>query len=830
MDDVLFRGSRKGAILLLGAVVLVSLLSVPGLSASSPFGPNVRVDDDPGHGVQEFVAAVADPSGNVYAVWQDPRNGDRDIYFSVSTDGGRTFGSSKRLGGNLAVGTSQEKPAIALGCRGELVVVWQDDRLTYMDYDIFGTVSYDRGVTFGPVVRIDDGEKGTIQRTPSVAVDCTGAVYVAWQDSRDGNKYIRVARGSVNPFSFGPSVRVDDDLAGSAEQAMPNVVVGPLGTVYVAYHDNRTGDANVYLVKSEDGGKSFGPSVRIDDTGASTSIQGLVSLAVDSLETLYAVWQDSRGGDYDIYFAKSTDGGRTFSPNVRVDDGPRGTAQLSPRIAVGSAGTLYVVWHDERNLDTDIYFTYSADGGKTFPPSVRIDDATDSSSDPNPQYYPWVVESNTGLVTALWQDGRADNGDIYAATAYFPLGSALKVEVSLRPSWVAPGERTNVTVRVTSNGTGIDGALISLSANLSGSFGAVSALGSGYYGTTFTPNFSMSPSGGAVRVAIRASASKPGFLSGAGLAALTVSPRILVTIQAPWDTLAVGQSMDVVASATALGVPVSNASVAATSSVAGGLTAMWGLTDSSGRWKTTFKAPTAAGGTTVTVTIDVQKDGFIPGSAVLGIVVLAEPRPLEMQLASDRWEMMSYETATVSVRLTSGGVGVTRALVTALARTGNLTPVQELGNGTYRFTYDAPKVTGPTWVLLYAYAKAGGYTDARGSLSFLVDPNKTNPSSPTQLYLYAYAESKSVSSGSNLLVTVVVFTMEGYAVPGATLSVAVSRGLGSVGGVTDRLNGYYTFLYTAGSVQTETYVTLKIAASKYGYASGSVRLTLLILP
>jgi len=830
VDDVPFGGGRKGSLVLVGIVLLVNLLSTPALSAANPFGPNHRVNDDLGLTVQKRVAAVADPSGNVYAAWQDARNGDPDIYFAISTDGGRTFGPSKRLGGERAVGTSQEKPAIALGSRGEIVVVWQDDRLTYMDYDIFGVVSYDRGTTFSPSVRIDDGEQGTLQLVPSVAVDSTGTVYVVWQDFRNGGGDLRLARGSVNPFSFGPSVRVDDDLAGAGTQASPTVVVSSLGTVYVAYHDNRTGDANVYLAKSTDGGRSFGPSVRIDDTGASATVQGLVSLAVDPLDVLYAVWQDAREGDFDIYFAKSTDGGRTFSRNVRVDDGPRGTLQLSPRVAIGAAGTVYAVWHDERNLDTDIYFTYSTDGGKTFRPSVRVDDAGESAGDPRPQYYPRVVESNTGLVTVLWEDGRTDDGDIYAATAYFPFGSALQVEVSLRPSWIAPGERTNVTMRVTSNGTGVDGAAISLSANASGFFGSVSSLGSGYYGATFTATFSMDASGGTVSVAIVASASKPGYVSGAGQAALKVSPRILVTVQAPWDTLAVGQSMDLVGSATVLGLPLANASVTATSSAGGSLSATGGVTDALGRWKTTFKALSGAGGTTVTVTIGVQKDGFIPASAVVAIAILAEPRPLEMQLTSNRWEMMSYETATVTVRLTSGGVGVSRALLSPYARAGNVSAAKELGNGTYTFTYGAPKVTGPTWFLLYVYARAGGYADAKGSLSLLVDPNKTNPSSPTQLYLYVYPASKSVPSGSSVLVTVVLFTVEGYAVSGATLAVSVFKGMGSVSAVTDRLNGYYTFSFTAASVQTETYATLRVGASKYGYADGWTRLTLLILP
>jgi hypothetical protein len=48
-----------------------------------------------------------------------------------------------------------------------------------------------------------------------------------------------------------------------------------------------------------------------------------------------AVWQDSRNGNPDIYFAKLTAGGSTWTtPNVKVSDDPGTAAQTAPRIGV----------------------------------------------------------------------------------------------------------------------------------------------------------------------------------------------------------------------------------------------------------------------------------------------------------------------------------------------------------------------------------------------------------------------------------------------------------------------------------------------------------------
>jgi len=64
---------------------------------SPPFVPNMRIDDDSSSNPQYYPAVATDGSGNVYAVWQDLRNGNWDIYFAKSTDGGVTFGTNVRV-------------------------------------------------------------------------------------------------------------------------------------------------------------------------------------------------------------------------------------------------------------------------------------------------------------------------------------------------------------------------------------------------------------------------------------------------------------------------------------------------------------------------------------------------------------------------------------------------------------------------------------------------------------------------------------------------------------------------------------------------------------
>ena len=116
--------------ILAGFLGLVLLLPAIASGAASPFEPNHRVNDEAGTAEQRRVAVVADASGYVFAAWQDHRLGDFDIYVARSTDGGRTFGASIRLGDSRATGTTQERPEIAPGPKGEPAVAWADGQRT----------------------------------------------------------------------------------------------------------------------------------------------------------------------------------------------------------------------------------------------------------------------------------------------------------------------------------------------------------------------------------------------------------------------------------------------------------------------------------------------------------------------------------------------------------------------------------------------------------------------------------------------------------------------------------------------------------------------------
>jgi hypothetical protein len=176
--------------------------------------------------------------------------------------------------------------------------------------------------------------------------------------------------------------------------------------------------------------------------------------------SLYAVWADRRAGRSEIWIARSEDRGDHWSAPLRVnDDEPRPTGDgpddFHPLVAVNGAGAVGVMWYDRRdNTDNTgwwVRFAASIDGGRTFSPSVRVSEApldlardtapvisaiTRGGGHPHPllaggplrsdvvySHFNFVGGHTAGLATsadglfhALWVDDRTGVSQIYTST------------------------------------------------------------------------------------------------------------------------------------------------------------------------------------------------------------------------------------------------------------------------------------------------------------------------------------------------------------------------------------------------------------------------------
>jgi len=82
----------------------------------------------------------------------------------------------------------------------------------------------------------------------------------------------------------------------------------------------------------------------------------------------------------DIVVQRSTDGGLTWTSPLAIDDDPPElhATGFYPQLNVAPNGRIDVAWQDDRE-STDFFFnvryTYSTDGGATWAPNIRVNDA-----------------------------------------------------------------------------------------------------------------------------------------------------------------------------------------------------------------------------------------------------------------------------------------------------------------------------------------------------------------------------------------------------------------------------------------------------------------------
>ncbi|UCE36350.1 MAG: PQQ-binding-like beta-propeller repeat protein [Thermoplasmata archaeon] len=312
------------------------------------FSKNIRVNDELSYSMQGSSNIAVGENGYIYIAWVDDRSG-RDVYFSRSVDGGLTFEGDIKISDIYYPGLAWTDIAAS---GPNVYVVWNG--ATTMGYDIYFVKSSDYGISFGEPIRVNDdlySPKDTQQYSPKIAIDSMGNPLVVWEDFREGNfSDIYFARSNNQGESFQPNIRVAPYLDENIPQFLPSIAVDSEDTIYVVWTDSREGDWtkdewNIFLAKSVNKGISFEMSTRIDNEESHIRTTP-IGIAADE-NNVYVAWVDKREGDYDVYFAMSTDKGSNFGRNIRVNEEDFGLRnQGYPGIEVHEK-KVYVAWWDK---------------------------------------------------------------------------------------------------------------------------------------------------------------------------------------------------------------------------------------------------------------------------------------------------------------------------------------------------------------------------------------------------------------------------------------------------------------------------------------------------
>ncbi len=227
------------------------------------------------------------------------------------------------------------------------------------------------------------------------------ALSVSWllpQFPRIGTKTQIMKGGSPSlPVGWEPDRRLSRSEAASQTSInfARSIAADAAGRVHLVWKEAVGGNTEIYYKRSPDGGVSWSPAVRLS-SAAGVSESGNPGIAI-SVNLVHVVWWDIRTGAPQIFHKRSQDGGLTWSADAQISNSPAHAA--FPSIAA-QGNSVYVVYADLRDGRPQVYYLRSLDSGVFWSAPVRL-----SASMPHSSYTPTVAVWNSNVYVA-WTDTR----------------------------------------------------------------------------------------------------------------------------------------------------------------------------------------------------------------------------------------------------------------------------------------------------------------------------------------------------------------------------------------------------------------------------------------
>lgn len=197
-----------------------------------------------------------------------------------------------------------------------------------------------------------------------------GALAVAWVDQRRKEVLLRVLGADGKP----KGEAVDVSRSPATFSWMPRLASGD-GALYVLWQEivfsGGSHGGEILFARSLDGGRTFSTPLILsasrggDGKGRLSRdvwSNGSLDIAAGPGGSVIAAWTEYEGA---LWLARSRDGGRSFPAPQRIA-GDASLPARGPSLAIGSDGLLYLAWTVGEDADADIRVAVSRDGGATF--------------------------------------------------------------------------------------------------------------------------------------------------------------------------------------------------------------------------------------------------------------------------------------------------------------------------------------------------------------------------------------------------------------------------------------------------------------------------------
>jgi hypothetical protein len=322
------------------------------------------------------------------------------------------FGDAERLSSSTTVGTA---PMFAVSPAGVEAAAWvsapaggNDGRL-YVSRD--GAAPIELRDSLG-VIEPHGEAPPKLAYSPDGGLNALYVVAKEVPGRRFPASALRFVR-SVDGVKWSEPVTVTDDSAFGSHN-FHALYAAPDGALYASWLDGRAGKSTVFMTRSTDGGKSWKPNVRVTAGEACPCCRTAMASSKDG--SLYLAWRQVFPGNVrDVVVARSDDRGATWREPVRAHADNwvfDGCPHAGPSLQVDGAGRVHIAWWTGKQGAAGVWYARSEDGARTFSAPVPLGVAEFS----RPAHVQLALGGRDRLIAA-WDDGTLATPRIVVRTS-----------------------------------------------------------------------------------------------------------------------------------------------------------------------------------------------------------------------------------------------------------------------------------------------------------------------------------------------------------------------------------------------------------------------------
>jgi hypothetical protein len=380
------------------STVLFTLFTSTAFAQSWEFDQPVAVTQVGGKGIFHHLESsgrqnIAISDGVIGIAWEDNRSGKPQIYLARMHPGKNQFSEVTVSNGNEAY-----EPVIRSLGESRFFLAWEQDG------NLFYTTAEPNRLIKPVLLRKN-------ARTVSLVVDATGSVHTVWVERQDSVN--RVVYTSADLTGSG-DVRWTKPVAITPGKLLENQnypgIVATGKNIVVTWEDRKHGHTRIYTARLGSAGV-FGEPQQLNQTGKRRSLifgkgSGVMRPVLSAVgkEKISAIWMDKRNFQtgYDVFGSFSTDGGKSFGPNIQVQDQfGNAVGQWHGALAAHPTGLSVAAWDDDRDESRDIWI--SSNTGNS---AWSEDFTSEIFSGEGEQTDPAIVLGRDGDIHLVWLERK----------------------------------------------------------------------------------------------------------------------------------------------------------------------------------------------------------------------------------------------------------------------------------------------------------------------------------------------------------------------------------------------------------------------------------------